>query len=81
MHGEKQLRLDEARYGDCPYHPDLYGILLPGKRGRLLSVLYTTAEEKAAVRLAKRPENKGKTLVALLPDTGDRDLSAPLFAD
>ena len=36
---------------------------------------------KAAVILAQRPGNKGKTIVALLPDSGDRYLSTPLFAD
>ena len=35
----------------------------------------------AAIQLAKHPENKGKTIVVLLPDTGDRYLSTPMFAD
>ena len=35
----------------------------------------------AAVELGRRPQNAGKTIVALLPDTGDRYLSTPMFAD
>ena len=39
----EQFTLTETHYGDSPYRPDVHGILIPGKRGRLLSVLYTAA--------------------------------------
>lgn len=76
--------LDTAVYDEIIAVADEDAFRLGRELGRSEGVLVGISSGAAlwsAIELAKRPENAGKTIVALLPDTGDRYLSTPLFAD
>ena len=76
--------LNTTVYDEVITVEDQDAFALGRRMGRLEGILVgisSGAALHAAIQLAKRPENAGKTIVALFPDTGDRYLSTPLFAD
>ena len=69
--GYKSVTFNEPQFnGHFPGQPVMPGVLM-----------IEALAQVGAVAILSLPENKGKTIVALLPDTGDRYLSTPLFAD
>ena len=76
--------LDTGIYDEIIQVEDQDALAMGGRLGRLEGVLVgisSGAAVWAAVQLARRPENRGKTIVALLPDTGEHYLSTPMYGD
>ena len=76
----KSYAYDFSTYDIAVENEDAFetGRLIARSEGVLVGIS-SGAAVWAAIQLAKRPENKGKTIVALLPDTGERYLSTPMF--
>ena len=75
---------DTGIYDEIIQVEDQDALAMGGRLGRLEGVLVgisSGAAVWAAVQLARRPENRGKTIVALLPDTGEHYLSTPMYGD
>ena len=76
--------LDTGIYDEIIQVEDQDALAMGGRLGRLEGVLVgisSGAAVWAAVQLARRPENRGKTIVALIPDTGEHYLSTPMYGD
>ena len=95
MKTTKKLSLDELERasggvnlgGWTPVAPDDFGLTFGGELmnaqacREVLGGIYDTFGEDYAIEYAKKPENEGKMIVALLPDSGDRYYSTPLFTE
>ena len=94
MAGPHGLQGIGANFVPSVLNTDIYDEIIPvteadayaagralGRREGVLAGISSGAALWAAIQLAKRPENQGKTIVVLLPDTGDRYLSTPMFQD